>query len=518
MMLASGPPALRSKVIQLAVFLSAAIFLIHTLRSPRLETGTFSASDSELITQGPAPEEAYLNRLRQRIGLSDQVSWTAWRVQVSEQDSDWTTVTTVNEEFHSNRPKVIDVREPLHQELVAQKRLKISVPFSQLPGQVDASDFLFAISAAYAHAVADDYALVKDWARWVTGGNRYGNGATFLLYLDQGTSHQVDELTEMLKAFGMDVLVTASTTRMSATRRYFAMIEAMESFGATLAQKGEHKKWFGILDEKIFLPNLSRLQERLQAYNSAEEVLVGLPSERMDWAIGEGFVTTFGGGALFLSRSAVSRLTKLPCFSSPADEERRWDSLVQNCLTQHLAIKMRVLPSFYSPNENDEYVARSDSYETGVQPLALHRYDERHHLTPSVAHLVTDVCGEACFLQRCRFRDNWVLINGYTITEYPDGLSLADLPTSTAGAGGVKSKNVIGPVTVEEKSIDRKTLFWTGRRNVWRLVDSAVSEGGDVWQTYVKRGVAVTAGFKRSEAEAMDSVIVLTWEATEAAA
>lgn len=518
-MLASGPPALPSKVTQLIIFLGAIIFIIYTLRSPRHDTGIFTASDSELNGRGPKLEDAYLDRLRQRVGLSDHVSWTAWRVQTSEQDSDWTTVTTVNEEFHSNRPKVIDVRDPVHRELVAQKKLNISVPLSQLPGQVDASDFLFAISTSYAHIIADDFALIKDWARWITGGNRYGNGATFLLYLDQGTTQQIDELSGMLKAFGIDALVTTSTTKMSASRRYFAMIEAVESFSATLAQRGEHKKWFGILDEKIFLPNLSRLQESLQAYDAAKDVLIGLPSERTDWAIGEGFATTYGGGALFLSRSAVSRANKLPCFSDPADENKHWDSLIQTCLTQHTKMKMRVLTSFYSPSENDEYVARSDSYETGVQPLALHQYDERHHLTPSIAHLVTDVCGEACFLQRYRFRDNWVLVNGYTITEYPDGLSLADLPRTTAGSsGGVKSKNVIGPVKVEEKAIDRKTLFWTGRKNVWRLVDSAVGEGGDVWQAYVKRAVASTASFKRSEAESMDSVIVLLWEAAEAAA
>ncbi|KAM5348153.1 hypothetical protein ACJ41O_007977 [Fusarium nematophilum] len=517
MILISGPPAF-SRIFQLLALVALVVLFFQAQCLFQSRANRIGINHAEIAVNGAVPEEQYLDRLTRQIGLSNYTSWTAWRVRVSEQDSEWTSFTNIDADFHSNQPRVVDVREPVRRDLVARQELDVPVPGSPVPGQVDASDFLFAVSTSFEQVVRDDYAVIRDWARWMTGGNQHGNGASFVLVLDQGDGQQVKELDEILHAFGIDAYVTSSVTPASAARRYFNMIEALKGFGAKLTQRGQRKKWYGVLDEKIFLPNLSYLQERLFAYNSEEELYIGLPSERGDWAIGDGFMTTYGGGAVFLTRSAVSRIPQLPCFGDEADDKKSWDSLLQDCLTKHTSMRMHILPSFFTPSANDEYSSHTDSYETGVQPLALHHYEERHHLTPSLAHLVTDVCGEACFLQRYRFRDNWVLVNGYTITEYPDGMSLADMPVSMAGrAAEARRKSVIGPVTVEEDMADRKMLFWTGRRNVWRLMDSATSKEGHVWQAYVKRGAVEedTTLRKRSDEgaqEAEDSVIVLIWE------
>ncbi|KAF4985457.1 hypothetical protein FDECE_16548 [Fusarium decemcellulare] len=520
MIMLSSPPSFPPRVFQLVVLVVLVVLFFHTqcLYQPRARS--IDIDNAEIAINGPVAEEQYLDRLTRQIGLSNYTSWTAWKIRVSEQDSEWTSVTNINADFHSNQPKIVDVREPVRRDLVARQELNIPVPGGPLPGQVDASDFLFAVSTSFDRVVRDDYAVVRDWARWMTGGNQHGNGASFVLFLDQSDDQQVKELNGILRTFGIDAHVTTSTTPVSAARRYFNMIQVIKGHGARLAQKGHRKKWYGILDEEIFLPNLSYLQERLFSYNSEKELYIGLPSERGDWAIGEGFMTTYGGGAVFLTRSAVSRIPPLPCFDDAADDpadKKRWDGLLQDCLTQHTKMKMHILPSFYSPGDNDDYSSHLDSYETGIQPLALHDYQERHQLTPSLAHLVTDVCGEACFLQRYRFRDNWVLVNGYTITEYPDGMNVADMPMSMAGRAETRRKSVIGPVKVDERAVmDHKMLFWTGRRNVWKLMDSAISKEGDVWQAYVKRGaVEETTLRKRSEAEALettDSVIVLIWE------
>ncbi|KAH6895552.1 hypothetical protein B0T10DRAFT_478272 [Thelonectria olida] len=507
------PLPLPSKVTRLVLVILVVVLFLHTQRMSQAQIRNIKIDEAELDTQGPTAEEQYLSRLKKQYGLTNNIAWTAWRMRTLEQGSEFASVTNIDAEFHSNEFRFVNVDTPKRRELVAQMQLDVVVPESPLPHQVDASDFLFAVSTTYLQVMEAEFAMVKDWARWMTGGNRYGNGATFILVLDMAKDHQVAELSEILKFHGIDAYVTTSTAHMSAAQRYLGMLQIIKDFSATLASKGQHKKWYGILDEKIFLPNLSYLQRRLFSYNSDDELYIGLPSERSDWAIGQGFVTTYGGGAVFLTRAAVSHIPELPCFQGAPDgnsDEKRWDSMLQDCVTQHTKMTMRVLPSFYSPSDNDEYAERTDSYETGVQPLALHHSDERHRLTPSVAHLVADVCGEACFLRRYRFRDNWVLVNGYTITEYPDGMNMADMPTS---APAPSHKSVIGPVSVDEDAIQRKVLFWTGRRNVWRLVDSAVGNHGDVWQAYVKRGAAEdTPSFKRSEEDIMDSVIVLIWE------
>ncbi|KAM0232820.1 hypothetical protein ACHAPO_007646 [Fusarium lateritium] len=504
-------PTLPRRVVQfLLVAVLVILFFQVKLNWPR------ENNDIEIAITGPVPEEQYLERLKQKIGLSSQTSWTAWRIRTSELDSERTSVTEIDTDFHSNQPRVIDTKVPEKRNLVVRQELTLPVLGGPRPKQVDASAFLFAVSASYDRVVRDDYAVAKDWARWMTGGNKKGNGASFLLVLDQGHHQQANKLAEVLASFGIDAHVTYSEGQMSTAKRYFNMIETVKKHSATLAQKGQAKKWYGILDEDIFLPNLAHLQERLSAYKTEKELYVGLPSERGDWAIGEGYMTTYGGGAVFLTQSAISRIPELPCSNDvPSDptNTQLWDNLLQDCMAKHTKAKMRILPSFYSPKDNDLYSSHLDSYETGVQPLALHDYEERHHLTPSQAHLVTDVCGEACFLQRYRFRDNWVLVNGYTITEYPDGIHLSDMPLPTVGS---THRSLIGPVKLKEDKADRKMLFWTGRRNVWRLMDSVTTPNGDVWQAYVKRGALDEPALKKrwgeEEGETKDSVIVMVWE------
>ncbi|KAF5018557.1 hypothetical protein F66182_9451 [Fusarium sp. NRRL 66182] len=514
MVMISSLPALPRRASQLLVLVILVVLFFQTKSLHKPRPSEIDAVH-EIAVDGPVPEEQYLDRLRRTIGLSDQTSWTVWRVRVSEQDSERTSVTSIDADFHLNQPRVIDTRDPVRRDLVARQELTLPVLRGPRPGQVDASDFLFAISTSFDRVVRDDYAVARDWARWMTGGNQHGNGASFVLVLDQGHYRQAKKLDEVLHSFGIDARVTTSEGEVSAAKRYVDMIEAVKTYSETLAQRGQVKKWYGILDEEIFLPNLSYLQERLFAYSTDKELYVGLPSERGDWAIGEGFMTTYGGGAIFLTRPAVSRIPQLPCLDETPADKKRWDSLLQECLTKHTKMRMHILPSFYSPKDNDDY-AHLDSYETGVQPLALHDYEQRHQLTPSLAHLVTDVCGESCFLQRYRFRDNWVLVNGYTITEYPDGTHLSDMPLATAGkAGESRRRSLIGPVKLKEDTMDRKMLFWTGRRNTWKLMDSATTKDGHVWQAYVKRGAIDEPKLRRrsgEEDETKDSVIVLVWE------
>lgn len=512
------PSLLSSKFSQILVLAAIFALLFHSRRNaqPRIEEP--GAGHTVISSIENSPEQDYLARLVREYGLTNQTEWSAWSVKSTDRSFERNTVTNLAAEFHLNRPKVIDVRTPDRNKLFPQKQLQLPVHGSPLPEQVDASDFLFGITSKVSRVKADDYALVKDWARWLSGKNGNGNGATLVLVLDQATDAQLDHLDEVFAKYGIDAYVTTTTSPMSTARRYFEMIRVMRMFYTTLAQNGQHKKWFGLLDEKVFLPNLSYLQDRLFSYNSNDEIYIGLPSEKTDWAVGDGFVTTFGGGAIFLTLQAVQKIPKLPCFKKDDDSNafrgKRWDSLLQECLTKNTDLTMKVLPSYYSPLDHNEH-ATGDSYESGIQPLVLHHYYERHFLNPSLAHLVTDVCGEACFLQRYRFRDNWVLVNGYSITEYPDGLTIGD---SNSGRSPKKAgPTILGRVKVDEDHIEKKPLSFKGRRHVWKLMDSAVGKDGAVWQAYVKRGVVDdTPSYKRSASEIMDSVIVLIWETAAA--
>jgi hypothetical protein len=187
---------------------------------------------------------------------------------------------------------------------------------------------------------------------------------------------------------------------------------------------------------------------------------------------------------------------------------------------------MHVIPAFYSPKDAD-YKPHLECHETGVRPLLLHDYQVRHRLDVSMAHLVTDICGEACFMHRYMFHDNWVVINGMSISYYPSGLGPGPDQDQERGdeAGkrdvsmGGEQKSISGQIVINEEGVEKRPLEWTGQRDVWELLDSAKAANGAIWQAYLKRGRRRPTGSSKEDAagevEELDSVIVLIWESKQ---
>lgn len=533
-----GPFSLHSRLSHVLMTIVLLGLFFHTVRiannqrqpSPLLR-------DAEFIPEGStSPEELYLSRLSRELGLTKELSWRAWRIVPSEQGEDWPSVTEVNLKFESVPPKVVDTSSPDRLDLYAKKRMELPVPMSPLLGQVDASDFLFGVSTTYARIRDRDYAMIKAWSRWLTDGHHHSNGASLVVVLNQARNDELEEVDRMLQATGIDCWVTTTEEPMSMARRYFELSRILRTFAANLAANGQDKRWFGLVEDDVFFPSLSYLRERLFSYNTDGQHYIGLPSERLDWE-GEGeTITTFGGGAILLTRTAISKVPNLPCFEPDANgpsfqaKPKRWDEVFHDCLMKHSDINMNVLPGFYSPNDGS-FDEKTDSYETGQQPLLLRRYAERHLLNINKAHLVTNVCGESCFMQRYLFQDKWVLVNGISMSQYPDGVEInraapappahekrqVETPRPTPGAkltSGTPERDEPrwrnpGRVIIDDnlEGVDKAALTVHGRKNMWRLVDSAMSKDRAVWQAYVKR-----ANAKDPEDDQRDSVIVLIWE------
>ena len=152
----------------------------------------------------------------------------------------------------------------------------------------------------------------------------------------------------------------------------------------------------------------------------------------------------------------------------------------------------------------------TESHDSGVRPLILHDFLNRHGVDVNSAHGVTHACGDACFMQRFIFKDNWVLVNGVSLTHYPDGLKF-DLATERLAntTHGTKLRTFPKQLAIDDDDAERTHFGWNGAREVWKLLDSTVDENGTLWQAYAWRardGVA-----KRPS---IDSVIVLMWEAS----
>ena len=547
-----GPVSVHPRLWHAVLVLVIIVLFFHTIRianeQSRVSQGQPPSpllKDAETIPEGnTSPEELYLSRLGRELALTQEVTWKAWRISHKELGEDWPAVTEVKLNFDSVAAKTVAWDAPNRMDLYAKKRMELPVPSSPLLGKVDASDFLFGVTTTYARVRDRDYAMIKAWSRWLTDGHHHSNGASLVVMLNQARTEELDEVDQMLQATGVDCWVTTTNEPMSLARRYFELGRILKTFAANLAANGQDKRWFGLVEDDVFFPSLSHLRDRLFSYNTDGEFYIGLPSERLDWESTGESTTTYGGGAVLLTRPAISLMPNLPCFQSDPKasfKSKRWDELLYDCVMRNTQLDMHVLPGFYSPTD-DFFDPNLDSYETGQRPLLLRRYAERHLLNINKAHLVTNVCGESCFMQRYLFRDNWVLVNGISIAHYPGGVKVnrRDGPgpekRSEETAGGVhgggkeepssaaseptEDKEVVeeehkAPATVtparvivdNQEDEDKAALAWSGDKDIWRLVDSAISNDKAVWQVYVKR-----ADKKDPKASQKDSVIVLIWE------
>lgn len=530
MLLVKGPPSLNSRFAHIVMVLVILGLFFHTVRIANNQHPSPLLRDAEMIPEGStSPEELYLARLARDLGLSQEVSWRAWRIVPSAQSDDWPSLTQVNLNFEGVTPKIVDLGSHNRMDLYAKKRMELPVPASPLLGQVDASDFLFGISTTYARIRDRDYAMIKAWSRWLTDGHHHSNGASLVVVLNQARTEELEEVDRALQATGIDCWVTTTEDPMSMARRYFELARILKTFAANLAANGQDKRWFGLVEDDVFFPSLSHLRDRLFSYNTDGQHYIGLPSERLDWESEKDTITTYGGGAVLLTRMAISQVPNLPCFetkqASSSFKSKRWDELLHDCLMKHTDMTMHVLPGFFSPNDGPGE-SETDSYETGLQPLLLRRYAERHLLNVNKAHLVTNICGESCFMQRYLFKDNWVLVNGISLSRYPDGIEVsrgAPPPLEPRAVDdddveefeGSDDADKPAPVKIPPRVVidddvegaDPAALKWTGRKDMWRLMDSATSKDRAVWQAYVKR-----ANRKDPESDQNDSVIVLIWE------
>ncbi|UNI21618.1 hypothetical protein JDV02_007594 [Purpureocillium takamizusanense] len=482
-------------------------------------------------------EEEYLERLVDLYGLTNLTKWQAWRVQPSSSaEGEDGPVTDVHLNFDSARSqKIINLQEPWSADLHASKKLALPVRNGEGKEFADSSEFLFGVSTSYERISAGDWAMVRAWQRWLTMGKKTSNGAGLVLMMDQVPDKKLREVDDKLQAAGVDAYVMTTDVPMSMARRYYELVRILKTYSATLAASGQRKRWYGVVEDSVFFPSLPYLRSRLASYDFNAQLVIGLPSERADWheeAGGDGStITTSGGGALMLTREAVARIPRLPCLARDASDDpvrpKRWDEILQKCLKKAAAMDMHIIPSLYSPRDEPTEVYPT-SHETGARPLVLHDYQSRYRIDVGMAHLVTNVCGDACFMQRYLFHDNWVLVNGVSISEHPDGLQNPHKdrhPKSDDDLEGQgqqeeeeqqkqekRRPRVTGQLVIDDKDdVQRVPLTWTGRRNVWALLDSAVSSDGDVWQAYLKKG-ARGATPAAEGAEEMDSVIVLIWE------
>ncbi|KAI1383160.1 glycosyltransferase family 31 protein [Hypoxylon trugodes] len=493
------------------------------------------------ITRPLSEESIYLRQLVQQYGLTNDVPWFARRIRPDfdskARKSSMTEIPTVKfmpRDFQRVRS------DDEHLDLHAEGPVTTPVTKSATPDQLDASSLLFGISTSYDRLLYGNSSLIHDWARWLTDGKGNSNGASLILTLHSALSSEMSHIETKLHDLGIKVAIFPAE---DSTARYLDLVRLLVNRKDELLKEGEEKKFLALVDDDVFFSSLGKLLTRLGKFNTKKKAYLGVPSERSDWIIGNNVTLTYGGGAVFLTPPMADSVSQLRCLNATARDTKhqaekigQWDEALYTCITENTSEKLHILPSLYVPGD-DLYGLRT-GYEGGVQPLSLHHYKHRHRFEPNKAHLITSLCGEDCFLQRFFFReDGWILVNGHTISQYPDGVDVLPVTKSSQQLDSSDSKDkkvktgdrlVFDREDDSEKWLrDRKVVSWAGTKRTWRLLDARLgSDGNSVWQAYVKRkGSPVTYGDEddrlpeddtihtQDGPSDVDSVIVLVWQA-----
>ena len=387
--------------------------------------------------------------------------------------------------------------------------LQIHVKRSPRPNKVDASKLMFAASTTPERFNDEKMSPLKEWVRWLTDGDGHTNGALMILSLSKGTNSQFKATEATLRKLGINATVYHANEELTMPTRYMDLIRMMWEHPAAA-----QKSYFGIVDDDTFFPAPANLIKALEQFNPKKPYYIGAFTERADWFHKNDIPMAYGGAGVFLTLPTIAKIQSSPCLAKLEDgafeiKEPDGDRFLYQCLTKYTNIALTHLPLLY---QFDMFGDPSGFYESGAQPLSLHHFKSWHKFPPALAHLAASACGEDCVFQKFQFSDNFVLSNGYSVQEYPEGVDFDPHQyEDTFMYGGVEEgKEAV--VFAHTFGMLRKGLTGTGKKRQWVFIGAVREAEGRVKQVYVKRK-GDDRWVKRGEEPLpeRDSVVVLTW-------
>jgi hypothetical protein len=129
----------------------------------------------------------------------------------------------------------------------------------------------------------------------------------------------------------------------------------------------------------------------------------------------------------------------------------------------------------------------SGFYEGGLQPYSVHHFkggNKVHVAYPLNTTKIAHTCGEDCPYMRFTTADNFIISNGYSIAQYPEGIdfNLNQIERTFRTLGKDMGWNfdfTFGP--------QRPSLHKTGKKVAWELRESQNRDDGSVSQMYIRR-------------------------------
>ncbi|KAF4633979.1 hypothetical protein G7Y89_g4125 [Cudoniella acicularis] len=419
---------------------------------------------------------------------------------------------------NSKRPSVTIVDEPLFKDFSTIKNisqpqnihfdhclppLALEVPHVAMP-PADASNMIFGLQTTMGR-LKD---TVKPLARWLP----HTNARLYAIVIENEETAADDKematLENEFHSMGMNVTIIHPVRATdSFPQRYFSLVNIMY-------EARDHKiEWVVCIDDDTLFPSMDNLLEMLSRHDSSKPQYIGSLSEDW-WAVNHYGFMGFGGAGIILSTPLAKTIHE---HNDDCKEHLRMsagDISVMDCIYQFSDTKLTHITALH---QVDMLGDKAGFYEGGREYLSLHHWknDPDLHMDMDKAHMVADIC-DSCFLQRWQFPNEYLLVNGFSITHYPQGHLSGKKP------GGVLGTGVGGKV--EKINLDQMEETWAQisvthslaplrekmlpeQKVGYRLLDSIYLDGlpgqrtRGVKQIYVKKG---------GEGEG-DTVIALNW-------
>lgn len=313
---------------------------------------------------------------------------------------------------------------------------------------------------------------------------------------------KVDEVRAQLKAWGIDG--TIKTAEGDFRSRYFDLVSFLQYEISAERARRPHIRWVGLIDDDTFFPSINEIVNHLETYDHTKPQYIGGISEDF-YQISKHGLFAFGGAGIFMSLPLLDQVYAYfdECQKSEKDIDQGDVKLV-HCIYKHTRTKLTIESNLH---QMDFFGDTRGIFESGRRLLSIHHWKTWYHLDVVKLSAVSEVCGEACILQRWKFQSpNVVLTNGYSIIQYKSQVpNLMETEKTWDVNVDLRGHNR----TLEDESKDfahslapLRPKLEEGKDKVSHdLVDAVSEAGGRVRQVYIKRGV--DGGY--------DSVIELFW-------
>ncbi|CAG8950557.1 hypothetical protein HYFRA_00002766 [Hymenoscyphus fraxineus] len=297
---------------------------------------------------------------------------------------------------------------------------------------------------------------------------------------------------------------TIKTSDLGFPQRYFSLVK--ELYEARAPQT----KWLVLMDDDTFITSLPALIAHLDKhYDAEEERLVAALSDNIQQVKTFGLIP-FGGGGIFISVPLAAKLTETTiwnlCMEIGLDQG---DGIVAECVFRHSAVRPTFDPYFNQMDFSGSPDEASGYFESGRRMLTIHHWRSWFDINMPAVSTVSKACGDEGVLMRWLFADNVVLHNGFTIAEYPQGITGKELSQVEFTWPDEPERFIqrIGPLRPAKTKEEKKTI---------RMEISEIIKDVGVRQTYVERAPKRTkAGLKKGEkieeSVGDDRVVELMW-------